>query len=101
MARYRMDDRTVVDTDKASKKYEDASDWDGSNNISRATGSQWVDQRLYRSRKGRYYLVTHPRIDGQNDHAEWVSNQEAARWLTLNGHEIPDELKEAAEQVTE
>ena len=101
MARYRMDDGTVVDTDNATRHYEEKQYHDGSNFISKATGDQWQHQDLYRSRKGRYYLETCPRINGQQAHAEWVSKQEAARWLTLNEHEIPEELKEVVEAVTE
>lgn len=51
--KYRMDDGTVVDTDRASDSWAEASYWDGNNHISKATGSQWTHQQLYRSRKWR------------------------------------------------
>jgi hypothetical protein len=100
MATYRIEN-SVVNTDNATAKWEDDTFFDGSNRISVATGSQWVNQRLYRSRKGRYYLETRSRIQGQRDHAEWVSPEEAARWLLANGHEVPEDLVEAAEEVSE
>jgi len=31
--------------------------------------------------------------------AEWVSNEEAARWLLKMGHELPEDLKEVGDQV--
>jgi hypothetical protein len=96
-----MEDGTVVDTDKASKHYEEGSYHDGSNWISKATGGQWTHEDLYRSRKGRYYVVHSSQWQGSHDHAEWVSKQEAARWLTLNDHELPEELVKVAENVTE
>ena len=100
MSRYRIEN-SVVDTDNATANWSQGTFWDGHNHISVATGSQWVDQTLYRSRRGRYYTVTRPRIDGQRDFAEWVSPEEAARWLLANGHEVPADLQEAAEGVSE
>lgn len=101
MARYKMDDGTIVDTDNASKEWKPSQYWDGHNNIDVNTGSQWVDQYLYRSRKGRYYTVTKSRMEGCQDHAEWISNHEAARWLLLNEEEVPEELASFADEVSE
>lgn len=100
MARYRIEN-CVVDTDNATKKWENDHYHNGSNFISKATGSQWVDQILYCSRKGRYYVETCSRVQGQCDHAEWVSPEEAARWLLLNNHELPDDLQKYSEEVCE
>lgn len=101
MARYRMEDGTVVDTDNATINYEEAKHWDGRNFISAATGQQWNHQILHRSRKGRYYIEHWSQMQGSRSHAEWVSHQEAVRWLTLNEHEIPKELQSLVEEVTE
>lgn len=100
MATYRIEN-SVVNTENATAKWEDGTFFDGHNRISIATGSQWVNQRLYRSRKGRYYIETVSRIQGQRDHAEWCSPEEAARWLLANGHPIPEDLQAAAESVSE
>ena len=101
MARYTMSDGTVVDTSNASRSYEEATFYDGHNHISCATGSQWAHQLLYRSRKGRYYIEHFSQWQGSHDSAEWVSNEEAARWLLANNEPIPDELAKAAESVSE
>lgn len=101
MARYRMDDGTVVDTENATMHFEEDTYFDGSNRISKATGDQWTHQDLYRSRKGRYYVVHSSQWQGSRDHAEWVSKREAARWLALNGHDIPEELRKDAEDAVE
>ncbi len=101
MATYRMEDGTVVKTENASKSWEETRDWDGSNYIGRSSNSQWHDQTLHRSRRGRYYIEYGSRVQGQRDRAEWVSKEEAARWLLHNEEEIPDDLKEAAETVSE
>lgn len=101
MARYRMDDGSVVDTDKASAKWEEASRWDGRNHISVATGSQWAYQTLYRSRKGRYYVEHTSAYQGSTPHVEWVSPEEAARWLLLMEAELPEDLAAYAAEIEE
>ena len=97
--RFEMSDGMVVDLDNASASWEEATRWDGNNHISKATGSQWDHQTLYRSRRGRYYIVSSSQWQGSTPSAEWVSNEEAARWLLANGHEIPDDLQDVANEV--
>lgn len=101
MSRYRMGDGTVIDTDKASQSWKESTDWNGSNRIGRVTRSQWHDQMLYRSRKGRYYVEHRSCVQGQTDHVEWVSDEEAARWLLLNDEELPDDLKKHEDSIVE
>jgi len=101
MARYRMDDGTIVDTSKASAHWEEETDWDGNNHVSRATGSQWNHQKLYRSRKGRYYVEHTSQWQGSQPRIKWVSPQEATRWLLLNERELPDDLEQYEDAVTE
>jgi hypothetical protein len=101
MARYRMDDGTVIDTARASKSWPEATRWDGHNHNSVATASQWAHQTLYRSRRGRYYLEHVSQWQGSTPHADWVSEREAVRWLLASDHEIPDELAALADEVTE
>ncbi|MGH7177241.1 MAG: hypothetical protein ACREJC_07670 [Tepidisphaeraceae bacterium] len=101
MERYRMDDGTVVDTDNAKRSWEEASRFDGSNHISKATGSEWAHEQLYRSRKGRYYLERWSQWQGSTPGAEWISKRAAAAWLAANEHEIPDDLKAEANEVIE
>lgn len=93
MTRYRMDDGSVVDTDLRSHY------WDESEYY--ATGSQWNHQRLYRSRKGRYYLEHSSQREGSRDHVEWISREEAARWMCAMGHDIPDDLSDLIEDILE
>jgi hypothetical protein len=104
MSRYRMSDGTVVDTSKATQSWDEDTYWDGQNHISRATGTQWNHETLYRSRKGRYYIESHSDWQGSRDSAEWVSREEAARWLLVNkveGKEFPEDLQGLVEQVVE
>jgi len=101
MARYRMDDDAVVDTSKAAQRWEEATDWNGNNYISRATGSQWEHQELYRGAKGRYYIVSWSQWQGSLSSARWLTPREAALWLTSNDHEIPPDLEDVAAEVIE
>lgn len=101
MSTYRMSDGTIVKTENATQSWDEATRFDGSNRISVATGSQWNHETLYRSRKGRYYIEHASQWQGSTDTAEWVSLEEAARWLLHNEHELPAELKHFEEQVTE
>jgi len=101
MSKYRTEDGTIVDTDKAASPWNEEKDWNGSNWISRATGDQWTHQTLYKSSKGRYYIEHESQWQGATPSAEFVSDEEAARWLVLNEHELPEDLVEAAEAVTE
>lgn len=101
MARYKMDDDTIVDTKNATLSWDEERDWNGSNHIGRSSRSQWHDQRLHRSRKGRYYIEYLSREQGVMDSAEWISKKAAARWLIHNELDLPDDLKEMAEEVSE
>jgi len=96
--RYPMEDGTVIDTENAARSWDEVKRWNGSNNISVATGNQWNHETLYRSRKGRYYVEHSSEYE---DHAEWMSPEEAIRWLLLNKHDLPEELKQYKEAVTQ
>jgi hypothetical protein len=96
-----MSDGTVVKTENASKVWVEDKNWDGSNWISVATGEQFEHQSLYRSRRGRFYVVHRSDWQGNIPHAEWISNEEAVRWLIANDHELPDDLKELEDIVCE
>lgn len=101
MTRYRMDDGTVVDTERASAVFEEKTRWDGRNHVSLATGDQWQHQTLYRSRRGRYYVVHSSQWQGSRDHVEYVSHEEATRWLLAQGVALPDDLTQYADQIVE
>ncbi len=101
MSRYRMTDGTVVDTANASESWEEDTRWDGNNHISVATGSQWNHQTLYRSRRGRFYIVHTSQWQGSLPSAEWVSEREAVRWLLANNEEVPAELAALVAEVLE
>ncbi len=101
MSKYKTEEGTILDTDKAQKNWDEASDWDGKNHVSRATGSQWNHETLYISAKGRYYIVRSSQWQGSLPSAEIISNEDAARWLLNNDHKLPEDLKHLADEVSE
>ena len=101
MTRYKMQDSTIVDTANATQSWVGETRYDGANHISIHTGGQWTHQDLHRSRKGRYYIERTSQYQGSTPGAEWVSPQEAARWLLLNGSDLPADLAALADQVSE
>ena len=100
MAKFQVEG-AVFDTEKAKAHWSEAPDFDGSNHISRATGSQWNHEHLYASLKGRYYVVRSSDYQGSQDEMEILSPKEAAAWLLLNDHPLPVELAGLESEVVE
>lgn len=104
MSRYQMSDGTVVNTDKAVAHWDEDTRWDGRNHISLATGSQWEHEVLYKTRRGRYYVEHTSQWQGSTPGAEWISLEEATRWLLANNYDeanLPDDLKALVDEVSE
>lgn len=80
---------SVVDTDKSTHSYSDEGHKGGYGRITK---------RLYRTRRGRWYVETWHSwaVDGQQlDYAEWVSPEEAVRFLMTQA-----QTRMSEEQVT-
>lgn len=101
MATFRMEDGTIVKTENSSRSWEEETYHDGHNYCSKATGGQWTHETLYRSRKGRYYVVSTSQWQGSRDHAAWVSEREAARWLMKQDIDLPEDLEKFEEELSE
>ena len=74
------------DADKAEKFNEDTY-WDGNNHISKATGSQWEHETLYRTASGRFLVLSASQWQGTRDSWREIQKTEAVSWLMQNGHE--------------
>jgi hypothetical protein len=99
--KYKMEDGTIIDTVLAADSWEEATRWNGSNRISVNTGSQWHSQTLRKSKKGRYYVQHTSCVQGECGSLDFVTSEEAARWLLLNDHVLPDDLAGFEEKITE
>lgn len=100
MAKYNIDG-VIVNTDNATASWEESTRWNGNNHISVATGSQWEHETLYKSRKGNYWIENVSQWQGSTPLARFVSATEAAAWIMANDGELPDDLTQAGDDVSE
>ena len=82
------------DIDKA-RQYREDTTFDGSNNISCATGSQWDHQALYLTASGRWVLNCWSQWAGTLDSWEEIDSESAVTWMIRNGHEDEEIVEEA------
>jgi hypothetical protein len=85
--RVSLSDGRWFNTD-AAESYHEEEDWNGSNHISRATGSQWEHERLYRTAGDTWVLHHWSQYQGSGESYEVVDNEEAARWLSRNDFDL-------------
>ena len=101
MPLYRMDDGTMVHTKDAVAVWDEETDWHGSNQVSRATGTQWTHETLYKSRLGHYYIVQTSQWQGTMAHAHYISALAATTWLLHMEYDIPEDLQAFVDQASE
>lgn len=101
MSRFQLEGGAIVDTDRAAQTWEEATEWDGRNHISKATGDQFTHETLYKSSKGRYYIVHSSQWQGSRDHAEEITPKAAAAWSLRNEHELPEDLADFEGEIIE
>jgi hypothetical protein len=85
----------------ACRSWNEARHWDGRNHVSRATGSQWEHERLYRSSKGNYWVESWSQWQGSRPSARWLSQRDAARWLMAQDHNLPEDLAHLEHELCE
>lgn len=100
MATYKIHD-IIVKTENASHTWEEAQDWNGNNNISRATGDQWTHETLYQSRRGRYWIEHTSQWQGALPYATEISARAAAKWIMLMDYALPADLADLAAEIAE
>lgn len=88
--------------DSKATGYGEGTRWDGSNNVSLATGSNWAHEHLYRTSGGRWVLASWSQWQGVQERAWYVDADTAREWLLRNeyttdqigqalGEDVPDE----------
>jgi len=84
---------------KTAVKFDEDTRWDGNNHISRATGSQWEHECLYRTSKGRWVLHTWSQWQGSSESYDLIDEAAAHAWLIAQGESdaVPAEVLAAAE----
>ena len=78
--------------------FNEDSNWNGSNNISLATGSQWGHEALYRTVGGKWVLNSWSNWQGVLETWEIVNNEFAAKWLVTN-NQNSDIVNEQIEEL--
>jgi hypothetical protein len=96
--RYRIEDR-VYDTERAAETWDEELDYRDGNPISRATSSQWAHERLYRSRRGEYWLESWSDYSDTQNQARVLTSLEAATWLVNNDDVLPEDLAALEDEV--
>lgn len=98
MKRQHLDAGGWFDLD-AAERWEETTRWDGSNHISKATGSQWEHEALYRTRSGSWVLNHWSQYQGRPETWEQIEPKDAAAWLIRCGIDLPDDLQGAAAEM--
>jgi len=82
---------------ESATQFNEDSDWDGSNHISKATHSQTEHEQLYRTASGKWVLNSWSQWQGSTESYEVVSDEFAAKWLVTNGRNSDIVKNEIAE----
>lgn len=98
MQRQALPDGRWFDINQASR-FEEATEWDGRNRISKATGSQWDHEELYLTANGHWILHRWSQWQGVPDTWSEIEPEEAVRWLIRNGHEVPEGYEELVREL--
>lgn len=83
--RQSLEDGTWFNLESADA-FKEATYWDGHNHISRATGSQWDHETLYRTAKGAWVLNQWSQRQGTPETYRRASLIDAQTWLAKNNH---------------
>jgi hypothetical protein len=75
--------------------WDEGTRWDGNNNISLATGSQWNHERLYRTASGRWVLMQWSQWENSTDTYHFIDTTAARDWLLRNEYATAE-----VEQIT-
>jgi len=74
----------------AATRYSEGTRWNGNNNISLNTGSQWDHEALYRTVSGRWVLNSWSQREGSRERWYFVGPERAREWLLVNEYSSED-----------
>lgn len=89
----------IYDTNKADDCWDEQTEFDGSNHISLATGSQWNHERLFVTGNQRYFVWWWSAWQGATDKLFPLTHNEAAEWLIRNQYDLPDHLADVLKEA--
>lgn len=77
---------------KHSSVFQEVMFHDGHNNISRATGSEWDHQTVFKTRLGNWVLKSWSQRSGSEPVWEIMPVEDAFIWFLINGRDIDDSM---------
>lgn len=102
MARVALTDGSGLWFDtKSAVLFREDTNWDGRNQISVPTGSQWHHEYLYYTKSGKWVLNNLSNYRGSAEGYRQVNEQEAIVWLIQNRGFERDEISKLPESVQE
>ena len=97
MSRIRITDSGRWFDNEKAKSYNENTFHNGSNFISKATGSQWEHETIYITKNGVFILNHWSQFQGSVETYKIISKADAAEWFVKNEYsddEIPDIFNE-------
>jgi hypothetical protein len=71
----------------SAERFDQGKEWDGNNMIGTVSGSQWIDEYLYRTKGGRWVRNTDStRHMGGPDEYRFITDEEAKDWMLRSGN---------------
>ena len=98
MKRQVLDNGKWFDVDAATR-FEEDTWWNGNNHISKATGTQWDHEALYRTASGTWILHWWSQWQGSEDRWTELTAEQASAWLIKNEHfeDVPEAVLQTSE----
>lgn len=88
--RTQLEDGRWFDLEAVRGKWSESTTFDGRNNVSDATGSQWDHETLYLTSKKTWVLNHWSQWEGSVESYAEITADEASRWLTSQGQDVED-----------
>lgn len=82
-----VDDGRILDSEHVAESWPEGTRWNGSNNVSLATASQWDHETLHLTAKGVWWIERTSQRDGVMPSGRVVTPEDACRWLLANQYE--------------
>ncbi|MEV5265253.1 hypothetical protein [Streptomyces werraensis] len=87
------------DTEHARAFVEGETDWDGSNDVYRTTGSQWDSESLWVTASCKYALHFTSRQQGVSERVTELDVKQAVDWLIRNGTDVEEHVAKLPSEV--
>ena len=101
MAKFLLDSDTIVDTGEAAASWEECDPEERKVTRLIPRDHSFEHEKLFRSKKGNYYMMMYNDDAADAPWSGWVSPKDAVVWLLTNGHKLPKDLEQYADEILE